>query len=49
MRVTVVSVNVRYSKQMPDASFKTVELGIEGSLSSSDEDWHEVQKTFTHN
>jgi hypothetical protein len=44
MRVTVVSVNVRYSKPMADGSHKTVELSVESSLTSSDEDWHEVQR-----
>jgi hypothetical protein len=48
MRVTVVSVNVRYSKPMADGSHKTVELGIEGSLTSSDEDWRAVQTDFYH-
>jgi hypothetical protein len=43
MRVTSVNVNIRYSKLMADGSHKTVELGIEGSLTSSDEDWREVQ------
>jgi hypothetical protein len=32
----------RYSKQMTDGSYKTVELGCEGSLASSDENWHKV-------
>jgi hypothetical protein len=48
MRVTVVKVNVRYSKQMPDTSFKTVELGLEGSLTNSDADWAEVQRDLYH-
>jgi hypothetical protein len=42
VRVSSVSVNVRYSKQMVDGSFKTVELGTEGNLDPS-EDWQEVQ------
>jgi hypothetical protein len=42
MWVTVVKVYIRYSKQMPDTSFKTVELGLKGSLTSSDENWHKV-------
>jgi hypothetical protein len=43
MQVTSVSVNVRYSKQMADGSYKTVELGCERNPTNSDEDWHEVQ------
>jgi hypothetical protein len=31
MRVTSISVSVRYSKQMGDGSYKTVELGCEGA------------------
>jgi hypothetical protein len=46
MRVTTVSVNVRYSKPMGDGSHKTVELGIEGSLTDNDEDWQEVQRNI---
>jgi hypothetical protein len=44
MRVTTVSVNVRYSKPMADGSHKTVELGIEGTLTDSSEDWREAQR-----
>jgi hypothetical protein len=43
MRVDRVTANVRYSKQMPDGAFKTVELGCESSLTDGDEDWREVQ------
>jgi hypothetical protein len=43
MRLNKVSVNIRYSRQMNDGSFKTVELGCEGSLDSGDEDWRELQ------
>jgi hypothetical protein len=46
MRVTTVSVNVRYSKPMGDGAHKTVELGIEGSLTDSSEDWCEVQRNI---
>jgi hypothetical protein len=31
---------------MADGSHKTVELGAEGSLTSSDEDWREVQRNI---
>jgi len=48
MKVSVVKVNVRYSKQMADGSHKTVELGVEGSLTCSDEDWHEAQADLYH-
>jgi hypothetical protein len=48
MRINTVSVSVRYSKQMVDGNYKTVELGVEGSLDSSDEDWHEVQADLYH-
>jgi hypothetical protein len=48
MQVTSVSVNVRYSKQMADGSFKTIELGCEGTLNSSDDDWQEVQASLYH-
>jgi hypothetical protein len=48
MQVTTVSVNVRYSRQMADGSFKTVELGCEGTLNSSDDDWQEVQANLYH-
>jgi hypothetical protein len=43
MQVTSISVNVRYSKQTADGSYKTVELGCEGNPTNSDEHWHEVQ------
>jgi hypothetical protein len=46
MQVTSVSVNVRYSKQMNDGNYKTVELGVEGSLDPSDDDWQEMQSTL---
>jgi hypothetical protein len=48
MQVTSVSVNVRYSKQMADGSFKTIELGCEGTLNSSNDDWQEVQASLYH-
>jgi hypothetical protein len=48
MRINTVSVSVRYSKQMADGSFKTVELGCEGTLTSGDEDWYEVQAHLYH-
>jgi hypothetical protein len=48
MQVTRISANVRYSKQMPDGAFKTVELGAEGSLDSSDETWQEAQAALYH-
>lgn len=47
MQVTSISVNVRYSKQMGDGSFKTLELGCEGAL-DSEEDWQEVQADLYH-
>jgi hypothetical protein len=37
MQVTSISVNVRYSKQMGDGSFKTLELGCEGALDSEED------------
>jgi hypothetical protein len=46
MRVTSVSINVRYSKPLADGSYKTIELGCESSLTSSDEDWQEVQRNL---
>jgi hypothetical protein len=46
MRATSISVNVRYSKPMPDGSHKTVELGCEATLSSSGEDWQTEQQTL---
>jgi hypothetical protein len=46
MRVSTVSISVRYSKQLADASYKTVELGLEASLTSNTEDWQEVQRTL---
>jgi hypothetical protein len=47
MRVTSISVSVRYSKQMGDGSYKTVELGCEGAL-EKDENWWEAQADFYH-
>jgi hypothetical protein len=44
MRISTISVQVRYSKPMADGSHKTVELGVEGSLTDSTEDWQEVQR-----
>lgn len=43
MKVTAVLVNIRYSRPMADGSYKTVELGAEGSLDSGDDKWQEVQ------
>jgi hypothetical protein len=31
---------------MTDGNYKTVELGVEGSLDASDEDWQEVQDSL---
>ena len=47
MRVTSISVSVRYSKQMGDGSYKTIELGCEGAL-EKDENWWEAQADLYH-
>jgi hypothetical protein len=44
MRPTSISVNVRYSKPLPDGSHKTVDLGCEATLTSSGEDWQTAQQ-----
>jgi hypothetical protein len=37
-----ISVHIRYSRPLPDGSFKTAEIGAEGNLAPG-EDWHEAQ------
>lgn len=48
MKATSISVNVRYSRPLPDGSYKTVELGCEATLTSSGEDWQIVQQDLYH-
>jgi hypothetical protein len=47
MDIQSISVHIRYSKQMPDTSFKTVELGAEGTLAPG-EDWHKAEVPLYH-
>jgi hypothetical protein len=43
MQITGVSATVKYSKQMTDGSWKTVQLGAEAELDITD-DWQESQR-----
>jgi hypothetical protein len=47
MKVNTISVNIRYSRQMPDGSHKTIELSAEGTM-DPDEDRHKAQVTLYH-
>jgi hypothetical protein len=48
MKVDLVTVAIRYSKQLLDGSHKTVELGAEGTLDAEAEDWQETQAGLYH-
>ena len=45
MKVTVVTANIRYSRSLPDSSWKTIEVGAEASLTASEE-WQTAQATL---
>jgi hypothetical protein len=47
MNVNNISVHIRYSKPLADGSYKTVELGAEGTL-NPDEDYHDAQVALYH-
>lgn len=47
MKIDRITVNVRYSQGLAKGSFKTVELGAEGTL-TPEEDYHEAQLSLYH-
>jgi hypothetical protein len=44
VKVTTISVNIRFSQDTGAGSWKTIEVGAEGALSSSSEDWEQAQR-----
>jgi hypothetical protein len=44
VKVTTISVNIRFSQDTGAGSWKTVELGSEATLSNSSEDWEQSQR-----
>ena len=45
MKVTVVTANIRYSRSLPDSSWKTIEVGAEAALTAQEE-WQTAHATL---